>query len=216
MTKQSSSTRANKNSERTKGKSKKVVPAQKVHASNAKTRQKSGKSTTGISIKRVLIPLVALLMLLVGVAAVTGKFTSPESDNPAMSLEVSTLQAAVGEPFTVKIYADSAKTEVNAVGAGLAYPRQTLEVTSVSSKNSAYPIEAVQKSSEDGVKIVRGVIGGSTGKKLVAEVTFVAKSSGKYTIAFTPDDTNLVASESNENIVPKSQLKNVTVEAYEQ
>lgn len=81
-----------------------------------------------------------------------------------------------GATFSVSVRTNTGGDSVNAVQANLSYPADKLDFVGISGGGSAFTIDAPSSGGGGGVSISRGVIGGVTGDKLIATVTFRAKA----------------------------------------
>ena len=91
----------------------------------------------------------------------------------------------VGSNFTIAIRIDSNEININAVQANLSYPTGKLDFVSIDTSTSAFNVPMQETGGGGSVKIARMVIPNSIkGDKLVANVTFKAKSAGTATVSF--------------------------------
>lgn len=91
----------------------------------------------------------------------------------------------VGSNFTIAIRVDSKGININAVQANLSYPTSKLDFVSIDTSTSAFNVPMQETGGGGLVKIARMVIPDSIkGDKLIANVTFKAKSSGTATVSF--------------------------------
>jgi hypothetical protein len=137
---------------------------------------------------------------------------------PAVYISPQSQTIGAGETFTIEIRENSGTTAVNAVQANLIYPTNlidyiptTAEVTAsnpngISFVGSAFGIEAESRldTSTGQIKIARGSTGGTsiTGDKLIAKLTFKAKTVGGLVPINLDSGTALISSSTNANILP--------------
>ena len=89
-----------------------------------------------------------------------------------------------GASFAVAIRVNSS-SPINAVQANLSYPADKLNFVSISSAGSAFALQVESSAGNGSVRIARGLIGTTSGDKLIATVTFRAKvNSGSAVVSF--------------------------------
>lgn len=193
--------------------------ASKSRKVGRKTQRKDKQRNKLVSVRQLATyggVLIAVLVFLVFGANVFGSVQNKDSkkseSNVHMMLESDKTIAYSGDIVTIKVYADSAATNVNAVQAAVKYPSDILEFKEVDAANSGYPIQAYQSTDDGKIEVVRGVVGGVSNKQLVAELKFVAKAAGNAQLTFDKDGTILVDSTTNKNILEKSSFNDSTIE----
>lgn len=200
------------------GSNKTKQPIKKAAPKNSTVRK--SKASSNKSTKNILILVVLIILAIGGAMLFFNKSDSSTSNSSAatatgkatMSLSSSTSSVAIGDKVHVKLYSDSKDVRNNAVQAVIKYPSDRLQLVKIDSDSSAYPIKAVEKSSEGTVTVSRGVIGGVINKQLVTDMEFVAKSAGNAEISYDKSETFLVSAETNKNILSSGGYETTTVE----
>jgi hypothetical protein len=122
------------------------------------------------------------------------------SSSASMNIMPSVSNISNNQVFTVSIKGNSGETNVNAVQATIAYPKDLVEVASIDTTNSAYKLDVISTNSDGKISIARGQIGGLTGDNLIANITFKSVKSGKANLKFI-EETALLSSKTNKNII---------------
>lgn len=89
-----------------------------------------------------------------------------------------------GSIVGVKIRLNTEGESINGVSAYLSYPKDLLEVTSISYGSSAFGIAAENSYGGGSIRISRGSISGAKGNVTVATINFKGKSQGGATVSF--------------------------------
>jgi chitodextrinase len=130
--------------------------------------------------------IVGVALVIIGFFVVT---TRAASGAATLSVSPATAIVANGSAFSVQVYEDSGTATVNAVQANLTYPANSLTLTSISTTNSAFPLEAQSSGSGGSITMARAINGGTspvTGKQLVATLNFTSTmATGTATVDFT-------------------------------
>lgn len=169
--------------------------------------------------------LVVLAALTAGVIYWSGK-NNDSSSQPTTSTQDSTsLTAEISgeaepsslsaeEIVSVSIYVDTSEP-VNAVGAALTYPADSLEFKSIDTSDTDFPTVAFSEGGSGMVKIESGIAPGSdplTGKKLIAVVQFKSLGgTGEQELNFV-DGTQVISSETFKNILGTTQSVKIITE----
>lgn len=103
-------------------------------------------------------------------------FVSEPAHAGSIYLSPGSRSVSGGSSFSVSVRTNTNGESVNAVQANLSYPADKLDFVGISGGGSAFTIDAPSSGGGGGVSISRGVIGGVTGDKLIATVTFRAKA----------------------------------------
>jgi hypothetical protein len=166
----------------------------------------------------VLFAAVAAYFVFISNAAVNVTTNAPAA--PAVYFSPTSQAIAINETFTVEVRENSGTTAVNAVRTNFTYPISLLEyvptaaeVTTsnpngVSFVGSAFETaaEASVNTASGAVTISRGTTGGLslTGDRLIAKLTFRAKTTGGVAGLVFTTGTALVSATSNANILPST------------
>lgn len=163
--------------------------------------------------------LLVALLVLIGIASLVPKEDEKQvmvnnfESSDVIELESMSSTVSQGESFRVKIYTDSQETAINAVQATVMYPSNILKLQQVDNSASEFTMDAIQNDGEGKVQVVRGVPGGGvTSKKLFTELEFIAIASGTADIQFDTQETKVVESASNKDILIDGNAKNVSIE----
>jgi outer membrane biosynthesis protein TonB len=135
-----------------------------------------------MKLKRISKQLYALFtvigLVLLGIAPVAHAAASQMYLSPAGG------SYTAGQSFTITIRVN-AQTTVNAVQANLTYPTDKLDVSNLSYGGSAFDIQAESSAAGGSIRIGRGTVTSFSGDRLVASITFTAKTgSGSATVSF--------------------------------
>jgi chitodextrinase len=146
------------------------------------------------------IALVSIGFIVVSSHAASGSAT--------LSLTPSTAIVNSGTAFSVAVYENSGTAQVNAVQANLTYPASSLTLTSISTTNTAFPLEAQSTGGSGTITMARAINGGTaplTGQQLVATLNFTSNmTTGSATVAFAAGSA-VVSSVDNTALVLTTQ-----------
>ncbi len=193
-----------------------MIPTQENPEPTIQTPQVPKKSS-----KLGVIILIVMLLVLVGagiyyVTKPKPKTAAPavvESGTASLTLSPSSETVQKGKTLTISVFEDSGDKPVNAVQAVISYPADTFDFQSIDSTGSAFEIQAQATGGGGKVTITRGQQGSVIGKHLVAKVNLVPKKdSGQAAVTFT-DDSALLSSNDNKNILGQKTGGNYTIEA---
>lgn len=183
--------------------------------------------TTGNS--RAPVIIIGLLILLA--ALIAGVIYWSEKNNESSSQPTSSTQDTVNlsaeisgeaepsslsaeEVVRVSVYVDTPEP-VNAVGAVLTYPTDSLEFQSIDTSTTDFPTVASSEGGSGTVKVESGIAPGSdplTGKKLLAVIQFKSLSgTGEKELNFV-DGTQVISSETFKNILGTTQNVKIMLE----
>lgn len=138
--------------------------------------------------------------------------TTVPQGSASMSFSPNLGNLGAGQTLAMQVRINSGATNVNAVEAIVAYDSQRLEVASISYTGSAFATQAEETLGTGTVTIVRGSTAPVSGERLVATITFRAKTgvSGSVALSFTPN-SKVVASATNQNILTTRNNATITV-----
>ncbi|MBP7821219.1 hypothetical protein KA043_03930, partial [Candidatus Saccharibacteria bacterium] len=183
---------------KTKKKKGKKVASNKVKLQNSGIKQ-------FFNLKGLVIVLALVSFSVGGYFVLFSKAAGPVTNTynpPNVYLSPTTQPLQANQTFQVQVRANSGTTNVNAVQADFTYPATLIDIVSIDTTTSAYQTQAVNNGAAGNVSIARAQIGGLTGDKLVAIVTFKAKTTGGNVNLSFINGTELISSSSNANILP--------------
>lgn len=126
-----------------------------------------------------------------------------------VSFSSETPQVPAGKNMTVSVIVDST-VPINAVQLNIAYPSGTFKLLSIDSSNSQYNIKAQETQSPGLITIARGSLQPRTGSSLVTVLQLQAITAGSIDdFVLSPNDSLVMSSDKNENILTGSQVKTV-------
>lgn len=184
-----------------------------THA-NKTVHKKSPKTES--STKKLIIAIFVAVLSIGAITFVVNKndvapIPTATPNKASISLESTPANVAVGEKFTMNVYADSANTSVNVVQATIKYPTEKIQLIAINTDSSAYPIKAYEKSTGDTIEITRGILNGLKNKNLVASIEFLAKSKGQAEFTYNKDKTMLISEDGNKDILNTNSLITATL-----
>lgn len=103
---------------------------------------------------------------------------------------------ARGHSIAVGVHVNSGDNGINAVQANLSYASDRFEFVSIT-PSSVFPVQTENSGGGGAVHISRGTFGSVKGDKLIATVTFKAKTVGTTEVNFTSSSSATQASDSN-------------------
>jgi hypothetical protein len=122
------------------------------------------------------------VFLVIGIAFLS--FFSTKTIAASIYLSPGAKTVSPGSTFYVSVRENSGSDAVNAVQANLTYPTDQLDFLGVGAGGSAFGIDASSGGSGGSIQIARGSIGqGVTGDRLIATVTFRAKTGGTASVS---------------------------------
>lgn len=118
-------------------------------------------------------PIIGLAVMVGGLAAPVFGSTPAYAAANSFYLSPASANVTVNATFKVGVRINAGES-INAVEANLAYNQSQLQYVGIDGAGSAFGIDASSSGGGGSVKINRGQIGGVTGDKLIATVTFKA------------------------------------------
>lgn len=151
--------------------------------------------------KYLIIPVILVL--------VTTATPSLAQSVGQIILEPSKQSVSAGEDLTIKVSIDTgAGNETNSYQASLKYPEDKLTFESINTDTSPFNM-ALQATGENGeVKIIRGSVKKLEGKIFAANVKFKAKADTGADVVTVANDSAIIRSSDNTNVIPGSTLNN--------
>jgi hypothetical protein len=187
-------------------------------APNQPKPNKSGFFKSPLHLLVLVVVLASLVALALTVYDRRGDKTDQTSNTrtesgPSLSFSPATQGLKAGETLLLSVWEDSGDKEVNAVQAKFSFPTDKFDFVGIKTDGSAFEIEA-QSSHQDGeITLARGHVGALTGRQLVATVELRSKeSAGTASIKFI-NNSHLVSSVDNQDILISKQEAVYTVEA---
>lgn len=126
-------------------------------------------------LKKLLIPIASFIVFL---SFASTSFASTLSLSPASTT------IPQGSIVGVSVRLNTQGESINGVSAYLSYPKDLLEVASISYGSGAFAIAAENSYGGGSIRISRGSISGATGNVGVATINFRGKSLGTATVSF--------------------------------
>ena len=126
-----------------------------------------------------------------------------------ITLEPNKESLASGDELVLTVNLDTGTgNETNSYIASLDYPEDKLEFVSIDTSKSPFNMALESKGGEGKVTIMRGTTEAKTGKVLVGTVNFKAKASTPASVVTVNDDSAIIRSSDNTNILPGSTVQN--------
>jgi len=126
-------------------------------------------------LKKTIAFLIALFSFLVFI---------PFSFASTLTLSPSSANIPQGSTLSVSVRLNTAGESINGVSAYLSYPKDKLEVASISYGSSAFGIAAENSYGGGSIRISRGSISGAAGNVGVAVINFRGKAQGTAAVSF--------------------------------
>lgn len=147
------------------------------------------------------------LPLLISVTSLILVFAA-QAHAQSINLEPDKPSVAAGETLTIKVSVDTGPGNgSNSYIAALDYPKDKLTFDSINTENSPFNMALEAKGGDGKVSIIRGSTKALEGKHFAAAVHFKAKSqtgAGEVTVS---NDSAIIRSSDNTNILPGSTVQ---------
>ena len=142
-------------------------------------------------LKKLLIFLVFIFSFLV--------FVSPMYAS-TLNLTPSSANIPQGSTLSVQVRLNTQGEGINGVSSYLSYPKDKLDVVSISYGSSAFTIQAEHSYGGGGIRISRGSITGVSGNVKVATIGLKGKSQGTATVSFVNGSAAPRTSDSSDSL----------------
>lgn len=136
---------------------------------------------------------------------------SAQSQTPQILLEADKNQVKTGENLVVNVSLETGEGNMtNSFIASLNYPADQLDFVSIDTSKSPFTMALEAKGGDGQVKIIRGATKGQTGKILIGQITWKAKDTVNASVITVNNDSAIIRSSDNTNILPGSTVQNDT------
>lgn len=144
--------------------------------------------------------------------AVLSLFLSAEAfaqTTPQIILTPNSKPVSKGEDLAVKVELETGKGNgTNSYMAILSYPQDKLEFVSINTDGSPFAMSLVSKGGDGKVSMIRGSTKTVEGKLLAGTVNFKAKSQADASDVKVTNESAIIRSSDNSNILPGSTVQN--------
>ena len=128
---------------------------------------------------------------------------------PQIILQASKESLTPGDPLTITVSLETGVgNQVNSFIASLKYPQDKLDFQTIDTDTSPFNMALEATGGNGQVKIIRGSVKSLTGKIFVGKVNFKAKSAVKSNVITVNNDSAIIRSSDNSNLLPGSKIQN--------